>query len=266
MKGLIVYDKESLDKNRFFAAKLQNELIALGVDVDVVLKKDAFKLHPDFAIMRVYDEKLSSYFDSSGLRTFNNREVAHVCNDKWETYLRLKDIVPVAYTQKAEDCNIPFPCIVKARHGHGGSEVFWADDEIKFKSIVDGLKDCAIVQPPVGKRGRDLRVYVVGGEPIVAMLRKSDVDFRSNFSLGGSAEIFKLGDDAMRLIKKICSVMDFDFVGVDFLLGEDGLICNEIEDVVGCRMVYEYTDIDIIKIYAEYIVCSLKGAKMLVNI
>ena len=150
-----------------------------------------------------------------------------------------------------------YPRIVKARHGHGGSEVFWADSEAEYNAALGNMTDSAIAQPPVGKRGRDLRVYVVAGKPMVAMLRKSDIDFRSNFSLGGSAERYYLNSAEEALISRIADLFKFDFAGIDFLLGDDGLICNEIEDVVGCRMVYTYTDIDIIKKYAEHIVCSL---------
>ncbi|MCH5164076.1 MAG: ATP-grasp domain-containing protein [Clostridiales bacterium] len=257
MKGIIVYNDESLSKNKFFAEKLKTELENLGVGAEIVC--DGIEdMRPDFAVMRIYDERLNKHFDSIGVRTFNNSDVAAVCNDKWKTFLRLsQNGIPVAPTQKAEECDMPYPRIVKARHGHGGSEVFWAGGEAEFNVALSKTKDSAIVQPPVGKRGRDLRVYVIGGKPIVAMLRCSDVDFRSNFSLGGFARRYELSDREEELVTRIAKIFNFDFAGIDFLLGDDGLICNEIEDVVGCRMVYTYTDIDIIKKYAEHIVCSL---------
>ncbi len=258
MKGIIVYDRESLKKNEFFATKLKSDLSSLGVAAEITTKVD-FK--PDFAVMRVYDERINAYLDGMNVPTFNSSKVAAICNDKWKTYLHSKNIAPMAPTQRAEECDMPYPRIVKARHGHGGSEVFWAQTQADFDEIMRNMTDSAIVQPPVGKRGRDLRVYVVGKEPVVAMLRKSDVDFRSNFSLGGRAERYSLSDAEERLVTRIAELFDFDFAGIDFLLGEDGLILNEIEDVVGCRMVYTYTDIDIIKKYAEHIVCSLKHIK-----
>lgn len=264
MRGAIIYNEEGLEKNRFFAEKLKAELETLGVTADIVTHLIG---RPDFAVMRVYDEAISRALDGMGVRTFNNLKVASVCNDKWRTYLSLAEAgLPLAPTQRAEECTLPYPRIVKARHGHGGSEVFWTSDEREFRDALSAMTDSAIVQPPVGKRGRDLRVYVVGGEPIVAMLRKSETDFRSNFSLGGSAERYELSGEERRLVERVTELFDFDFAGIDFLLGEDGLICNEIEDVVGCRMVYAYTDVDIIKKYARHIVCSLTGVKTLENI
>ena len=262
MKGIIVYNYESLSKNKFFAEKLKSELENLGVEAEIVCDSIT-SMRPDFAVMRIYDERLNRHLDSLGVRTFNNSNVAAICNDKWKTFLHFsQNGMPVAPTQRAEECDMPYPRIVKARHGHGGSEVFWASSEAEFNAALGKMTDNAIVQPPVGKRGRDLRVYVIGGKPIVAMLRCSDVDFRSNFSLGGFAKRYELNATEEELITRIASLFNFDFAGIDFLLGEDGLICNEIEDVVGCRMVYKYTDVDIIKKYAEHINSSLKHLKI----
>lgn len=267
MKGIIVYNSDSLIKNRFFADRLQFELNYLGVEMQIVNEDGAKKFSPDFAVMRVYNEELNAYFDKKAIRTFNNSFVSAICNDKWKTYLYLSENgIPVAPTQMAESCDLPFPRVLKSRHGHGGSEVFWTDTLAEYDKTLGNMADGAIAQPVVGKRGRDLRVYVLGGEPIVAMLRKSDVDFRSNFSLGGSAQRYILNKEEEDLVRRIASLFKFDLVGVDFLLSDNGLICNEIEDVVGCRMIYKYTDVDLIKKFAEYIVYSLKGVKTLENI
>ncbi len=258
MRGVIVYSEESLKINDFFASKLKSELGNLGLCADIVSKVEG---RPDFAVMRVYDEQINAYLDKLHVPTFNNSSVAAICNDKWKTYLYAKDSIEMAPTLKAEECDMPYPRIVKARHGHGGSEVFWAANEDDFAEIMRKMKDEAIVQPPVGKRGRDLRVYVIDNKPVVAMLRKSENDFRSNFSLGGKAERYYLSKGEEEQIRRVTNLFKFDFAGIDFLLKDDGLILNEIEDVVGCRMVYRYTDIDIIKKYAEHIVCSLNHIK-----
>lgn len=261
MRGIIVYNEQSLRINGFFASKLQSELAALGVSVEVVTSLPDYT--PDFAVMRVYDEGINAQLDKLGIRTFNTSRVAAICNDKWKTYELLKSGgIPVAPTVKAENAGkMTYPCVVKARHGHGGSEVFWAENEHTFADIMAKVTDKAIVQPPVGKRGKDLRVYVLNGEPIVGMLRSSDSDFRSNFSLGGIASRYKLSKIEDELVRKVASLISADFVGIDFFLSDSGLICNELEDVVGCRMVYTYTDIDIIKKFAEHIVCTVKAGK-----
>ena len=54
---------------------------------------------------------------------------------------------------------------------------------------------------------------------------------------------------------------DFGLVGIDFLFKNNQLILNEIEDVVGCRMVYTYTDIDIAQLYIDYILKDFYSKK-----
>jgi len=49
-------------------------------------------------------------------------------------------------------------------------------------------------------------------------------------------------------------LFEFDMVGIDFILDDNGnLVFNEIEDVVGARMLYQCSDIDIVKEYLSYI-------------
>ena len=47
----------------------------------------------------------------------------------------------------------------------------------------------------------------------------------------------------------------------DFLFKNNQLVLNEIEDVVGCRMVYTYTDIDIAQCYIDYILKDFYSKK-----
>ena len=52
---------------------------------------------------------------------------------------------------------------------------------------------------------------------------------------------------------KIASLLKFDYIGIDFVFNEGKIVFNEIEDSVGSRMVYEKTDIDILRLYCDYI-------------
>ena len=98
-----------------------------------------------------------------------------------------------------------------------------------------------------------MRVWAIGGKIITAILRESDTDFRSNFCLGGKAAPYELNHDETALVKKVLSLIKSDYIGIDFLFDNGHLIFNEIEDTVGARMVYDKTDIDIIKLYCNYI-------------
>lgn len=44
-------------------------------------------------------------------------------------------------------------------------------------------------------------------------------------------------------------------MGIDFLIDENGeFLFNEIEDVVGARMLYQLTDINLVGKYLEFII------------
>ena len=60
-------------------------------------------------------------------------------------------------------------------------------------------------------------------------------------------------DEEREKVKKVIRLFDFDFVGIDFIFNNGKMVFNEIEDVVGSRMVYTYTDIDIVEMYVDYI-------------
>ncbi|MBR4483682.1 MAG: hypothetical protein IKO97_00630, partial [Erysipelotrichaceae bacterium] len=84
-------------------------------------------------------------------------------------------------------------------------------------------------------------------------MRSSDSDFRANFKLGGNAEIVDVPADVERMVKTIVPELMPDFVGIDFIFSDGKPYLNEIEDVVGTRMLYKLTDLDPAKMYIEYI-------------
>ncbi|MDY0396883.1 hypothetical protein RWE15_24520 [Virgibacillus halophilus] len=116
------------------------------------------------------------------------------------------------------------------------------------------IQSSADVQP-----GRDIRVFVVGKKIIGAVLRKSDNDFRANFTLGGTAEWYELSQSEKETIQTIINHFDFGMVGIDFLIDHTGrLLFNEMEDVVGSRTLSEVSEVNILKEYIKLIKHSLK--------
>ena len=75
--------------------------------------------------------------------------------------------------------------MVKSRIGHGGTEVFEARSELEVSQIMGSMSGrFPMVQRMAPVRGRDLRIYVLGGRTIASVLRTSDEDFRANHGLG----------------------------------------------------------------------------------
>ena len=277
-KGWVVYDRNQYQKNRWFADRLHSigsgfsdmrMVIAEDLSYGISAGKPTLKLQgepvelPDFAVIRTISPFLSSFLEKAGIRLFNRAEIARICNDKRETCLLMRQTVPMAETRFCEKRYFDvrtmekgdFPLVVKSHDGHGGSGVFLAEEEKELSGILGEIDGNAFVMQrflPPG--GRDLRVYCLGGEILGSVLRTSE-GWKSNFSLGGKAELYTTDQKERELIRSLIGRFPVlpDFIGLDFLVTEKGLLFNEAEDVVGCRMLYECTELDAAAEYMDYI-------------
>jgi len=222
---------------------------------------------PDFAIVRTILPSLNKQLELLGIPCLNNYQVSSICNDKAECYrylsgkgIPMPDTVFVANKEIGgylERC--PVGTVLKAVDGHGGSQVCLYDGNAEEILHIMGRSDM-VAQERVGNRNSDLRVYVIGRKILASVLRESNEGFRANFSLGGSVSLYSLKEAEQELVQKIIELFDFDMVGIDFILDDNGnLVFNEIEDVVGARMLYQCSDIDIVKEYLSYISKKIKG-------
>ncbi len=163
-----------------------------------------------------------------------------------------------------------YPFVAKPADGHGGELVKLIGSEEEFRSYLEengaGIKKL-LIERVAGLPGKDLRVYILGRDILAAMLRESSAgsEIRANFSLGGSARPHTLTESEKFLVQKIIKAFPADFIGIDLIYdkvsSDEGFytvpVFNEIEDAVGCRMLYKYTDIDPAAEYMKYIYSHL---------
>lgn len=69
-------------------------------------------------------------------------------------------------------------------------------------------------------RGKDLRVWVIGGKVAGHLLRHSSTSFKSNFARGGNADLCDLPLEAAELAISATKCLGLDFAGVDLLFLE----------------------------------------------
>lgn len=256
----ILYDRCDLEVNRFFAEKLKEYGEAAGMECSIVTT-DSFdpEYAPDVVISRTRDHEITSLLEDYGSTVYNRSSVSRICNDKSMTYSFVKGLsIPyLPYSLDPEILPPGPPWVVKSCLGHGGTEVFKANtlEQVRgLSSSLDGRKP--MVQTMASEPGRDMRMYVLGGKIIASVMRSNDTDFRANHKLGGKAELYEPPQQAVDIVKRILPELMPDFVGIDFVFGEEGVYLNEIEDVVGTRMLYELTDLDPALLYLEYITHS----------
>lgn len=249
MKGILIYFSFEAKRNEFSVKKYMDNLgVSLVLEED--FEKNKEKISADYVINRTNNYNIAEYFENNGVRVFNNSYVSKIANNKTLAYELMKknkiDILPVNYDK--------FPVVVKKNFSKGGKDVFLVKDKKELESIKDIEKENEyLFQKPCDTLGKDVRVYVIGNEIVCACLRSQKNDFRSNFCMGGKAEVYDLSEDEKSVVNKVISLFDFDFVGIDFLFNENKFVFNEIEDSVGARMVYSLCEKDIISDYCEYI-------------
>ena len=266
VKGILVYTSADAEYNRWFIDHIIEEGRKCNLDIRLVLsdKEEIPDNKYSFAIVRNRDAKLCKRLEENNIRCFNSSYVVNIGNDKWEMY---KDFnaagIPVMYTQRTK---LPYPFVMKPVNGHGGENVYLIKNADEYKKAIDTKPDEKtgkfIFQVPATEKGRDIRVYVVGGIILTAMERiavDTEKDFRSNYSLNGNAKEHVLTDEELKLAAKVADHIKADFVGIDLIYNNGRPVVNEIEDAVGTRMLYSLTDIDPVREFVAHIadiICS----------
>lgn len=259
---MIIYNKDDAYRNQNYIKWYIDKFAKRNVELNLVYDSDIdYDNLPDFAIVRVINPLLTKRLEDMGIRCFNNYKVSYITNDKALCYKYANsnsiNIMPTYYNiDEIED----FPVVIKPKNSHGGDRVILCKSIDEINNVLPYYEDCNyVIQAVASDVGKDVRVYVIGNKIVIAMLRQSLNDFRSNFCLGGSAGVYNLSDEEIKIVKDVISLFDFDFVGIDFVFDKGRIVFNEIEDVVGSRMVYSYTDMDIVDIYVEYIIKEMKN-------
>jgi len=124
---------------------------------------------------------------------------------------------------------VGFPCVVKVVTGSHGAGVYLCENKKQFSDLSElisalDFKNSMIVQEYVQhSEGRDLRVIVIGGRVVGAMLRQStDGSFKANISRGGEGSAYQVDDEMEMMAIQVAKTLGLDIAGVDLLFDEDG--------------------------------------------
>lgn len=266
MRGMILYTLTDADKNSWFIRRLQEEAARHGHLLSLYITDHQEKIDPcmaDFCINRSRHAALSECFEAAGKPSINNSRTIRIANDKWLTFQLFNRLGLPCMDTFLPGHEPAYPFVVKSRNGHGGSEVFLAEDGEKYAAIREKLEHRPyILQPLCDEPGVDVRAYVMGSDVFAAVRRSCTTDFRSNYSLGGQVELFTLDKEQLQVIHLLQKVLNSDYIGVDFIRHQGRWVINEVEDAAGARMLYQLTDIDFIHLFWQQIEQKLKEADL----
>ncbi len=154
---------------------------------------------------------------------------------------------------------VGFPCVVKVVTGSHGAGVYLCENRKQFEDLAElisalDFKNSMIVQEYVQhSEGRDLRVIVVGGRVVGAMLRQStDGSFKANISRGGEGSVFEITDEIEMISIQVAKVLNLDIAGVDLLFHQDGFRICEANSSPGFRGFEQALGVNIPRKIFEY--------------
>lgn len=246
--------------NDFFPALLDGERAVSDLDCDFIVYFDK-------------DKYASELLEKCGYRLFNRHKSVLLCDDKMATYIALEKSgvhfpktlpAPLCYiggqtvlpqTLDKVEQELDYPVVVKQSYGSLGKGVFLA----KNKQELVGLANRLICTPHhfqqyiKSSHGMDIRVIVIGGKAVCAMLRKSNGDFRSNVELGGIGQKMELSAPFKQTAELCAKTLELDYCGVDLLIDKNGnpLVC-EVNSNAFFGGIEKVTGVNVAKAYVEY--------------
>lgn len=215
------------------------------------------------------DVILCEMLEKRGYRSINSSNTIEICDDKAKTFVALDGKLPMPKTvvapftyanvgysdfnfiKRAEEFG--YPMIVKESKGSFGFGVHLARDRVELTEIIERSHGTPLIfqQYIAESRGRDLRIYVVGGRAVAAAERINECDFRSNVTGGGKMKAVSLTDDFyskhVLLAEHAASCVNADFAGVDVLFSNDGPLVCEINSNAHFAALTEATGVDVAK-------------------
>ena len=251
--------KYSLNRLAEEAENLKIDLTLINPEQATVLvdRTDRKSIIVDGRAMDIPDVVLSrtgsgtSYFNLALLRQFERCDIPVVnssqsienVKDKLHSYQILsQNNIPIPKTMLVSHPvnvdlvtkRIGFPCVVKVISGSQGKGVYLSSNPDSFQDLMDLVHSIdeshnILIQEYISSRvGQDLRVFVIGGQCLGAMLRSnSGTGFKANISTGGTGSLFPMTDQIDQLAKQTARVLGLDIAGIDLLFdGDEFKICE----------------------------------------
>lgn len=274
----LLYDDPDYAVNQSFAQMMRRSGQKYGLDIEAVLLSEVMlgmdsdglpycvrngcPARPDAVLSRQRSSLISDHFEKMGVPVWNNARVCAICNDKRLTYQFLSGL-PMPETfflhpgQTEPFAGTRYPVIVKPACSHGGDRVTLVSNPDEWRAAAAKMcSEPALQQAVVGDAGRDLRVYVLHETILAGVMRTARTGVVSNFKQGGHVTLHELTAEERSLAQNVIrrfhdAGAPLHMAGVDLLYDKGRPVIGEVEDVVGSRMLYKTSDIDIVDLYLE---------------
>lgn len=199
--------------------------------------------------------------ESMDVRCVNRANAIEVCSDKLRTTLALiGEGIPTpavrigigAAAGLAAVEALGYPAVLKPTVGSWGRLLARVNDRDAAEAIVEhremlgsAAQHVIYAQEHINKPGRDLRVFVIGGEAVAGIERASD-HWVTNTARGAKAAGFAVTEEAGRLACAATRAVGADIAAVDLLeCPGRGLLVNEVNHSMEFRNSIAASGVDI---------------------
>lgn len=250
----------------------QFEMVVTRDDKKSILIDDKVTDLPDFILPRTgsgttyYALSVIRQLEQLGIYVCNGSNAIETVKDKLHmhqilAYSRLPTpktmLAKYPINTKIVAREIGFPLIIKNVTGSFGSGIYLCESEEKFDDIIELIytnneKANIIIQEFIkDSRGKDIRVFVLGGKVIGCMQRTSNGSFKANVAKGGSVSAFEVTPEIEWVSTEAARLVGLDVAGIDLLFDGNGFkICEAnsapdfkgMEEVVGKRIAENIMD------------------------
>jgi ribosomal protein S6--L-glutamate ligase len=143
-----------------------------------------------------------------------------------------------------------YPVVIKMLNSTQGQGVILGESLSAAQSITEAfirLREEVLLQKFITEsKGRDVRVFVVGGKVIATMERSAqDGEFRSNLHRGASSKKVRITTAEEEISLRAARLMGLEVAGVDILRSEKGPLILEINASPGLEGIEGTTNVDI---------------------
>lgn len=262
---------------------------ALAIDVEPIdLRSVVFRLDdptPSSCFDVVLDRSVSltasltavRILEGFGIRCVNPVRTIEVCSDKLQTSIALERAglptprVSVAVGPEAALGAVEamgYPAVLKPTVGSWGRLVARVNDRDAAEAVIEhratlGSANHAVfyVQEHIDKPGRDIRVFVIGAEPVAAIVRTSE-HWVTNTARGARAAAFEITPEIDALCRRAATTVGADVVAVDLLeCPRRGILINELNHSMEFRNSVTPTGVDIPRLIVEHAVRLASASK-----
>lgn len=268
MKGLLLYDRKDYKRNIEFIQWMKEEGEKRNINFDLVFLQELYKTGAgigiglydyDFVVNRTRDYNTAVRLELAMMPIFNRAEVTRMSQNKLAGYhYAFKRAVnfPALYSSGSVG-KASTKIVSKPIDGHGGERVHFVKSEDELNVYREDW-DEVLHQMYIRNHG-DIRFYVIGNEIVHAVRRTPKDGLLSNYSKGGNFELFDVTPSHEKKVKRLIKHLQVDFAGIDFFLtNKNELIFNEIEDVVGSRILSVLEINNTVPLFLDHILESLK--------